>query len=175
MLRSSAVAAVPCLVMGAFPPDFPPQIQLYKSCTWMTEAQVSCKTTSAHPKMTVCIEAVSRGPYGLPKPGSSIFLVFEDMKMGKNVSWYQMVTHTEEQRVACHCKGDWLLNCCTVTQFGAKNWNMGSSIWTWGRTSSLWGWQSTGTGCPEKLWSLLWRYPKPAWMLSCVTCCRDLL
>jgi len=30
------------------------------------------------------------------------------------------------------------------------------------------------TGHPEKLWShLLQRYPKPAWMLSCVTCCRD--
>jgi len=25
-------------------------------------------------KMTVCTEAVSRGPYGLPKPGSPIFL-----------------------------------------------------------------------------------------------------
>ncbi|EOB03196.1 hypothetical protein Anapl_11997 [Anas platyrhynchos] len=36
--------------------------------------------------MTVGIEAVSRGPYGLLKPASSIFLVLEDMKMGKNKS-----------------------------------------------------------------------------------------
>ena len=46
-----------------------------------------------------------------------------------------------------------------------------SSIWTWGRTSSLWGWWSTGTGCPEGLWSLLlWRYSSPAWMRSCAAC-----
>ena len=48
------------------------------------------------------------------------------------------------------------------------NWNLGHSIWTWGRTSLLWGWQSTGTGCPEVLWSLLLRwYSKPLWMWSC--------
>ena len=47
------------------------------------------------------------------------------------------------------------------------------SIWTWGRTSSLWGWQSTGTGCPGRLWSLLlWRYSRPAWTRSCAACCR---
>jgi len=34
----------------------------------------------------------------------------------------------------------------------------------WGRTSSLWGWRSPGTGCPGRLWSLLWRYSRPAWM-----------
>jgi len=33
-----------------------------------------------------------------------------------------------------------------------------SSIWTQRRFSLFWGWQSTGTGCPEGLWSLLiWR------------------
>jgi len=33
--------------------------------------------------------------------------------------------------------------------------------------------QSPGTGCPERLWSLLlWRYLKPAWTRSCATCCR---
>ena len=49
---------------------------------------------------------------------------------------------------------------CPVTGQGAMgtNCNTGSSIWIWGRTSLLWGWQSTGTGCPERLWSLLlWR------------------
>ena len=34
-------------------------------------------------------------------------------------------------------------------------------------------WQSSGTGCPEGLWSLfLWRYSKPAWMWSCSACSR---
>ena len=52
------------------------------------------------------------------------------------------------------------------------NWSIGSSIWTWGRTSSLWGWRSTGTGCPGRLWSLLWRYSRHAWTRSCAACCR---
>ena len=50
-----------------------------------------------------------------------------------------------------------------------------SNLWfyDWGRTSSLWGWQSTGTGCPGRLWSLLlWRYSRPAWTRSCAGCCR---
>ena len=52
------------------------------------------------------------------------------------------------------------------------NWNIGSSIWTWEKVSLLQ--QNTGTGCPEKLWSLLlWRCLKPSWMLSCVTCCSN--
>lgn len=30
------------------------------------------------------------------------------------------------------------------------------------RTSLQWGWQSSGTGCPERLWRLLlWRYSRP--------------
>ena len=37
------------------------------------------------------------------------------------------------------------------------------------RKTLLWGWQSTGTGYPERLWSILWRYPRPTWMLSCAT------
>jgi len=37
--------------------------------------------------------------------------------------------------------------------------------------SFLWGWHSTGTGCPERLWSLLlWRHSKPTY----ATCCREL-
>ena len=53
------------------------------------------------------------------------------------------------------------------------NWGTGSSVWTWGRTSSLWGWQSTGTGCPGRLWSLLlWRYWRPTWTSSSTACCR---
>ena len=53
------------------------------------------------------------------------------------------------------------------------NWSIESSVWTWGRTSCLWGWWSTGTGCPERLWSLLlWRYSRPAWTRSCAACCR---
>ena len=53
------------------------------------------------------------------------------------------------------------------------NWSSGSSSWTGGRTSSLWGWWSTGTGCPEGLWSLLlWRYSRPTWTRSCAACCR---
>ena len=43
-----------------------------------------------------------------------------------------------------------------------------------GRTSSLWGWQSTGTGCPGRLWSLpLWRYSSPTRTWSCAACCRS--
>jgi len=37
---------------------------------------------------------------------------------------------------------------------------------------SLWGWQSTGTGCPGRLWSLLLWSSRPAWMRSCAACCR---
>ena len=41
----------------------------------------------------------------------------------------------------------------------------------WGRTSLLWGKQSTGTGCPERLWILLlWRYfiPTPTILWFCL-------
>ena len=64
---------------------------------------------------------------------------------------------------------------CPATGQGAMgtDWSSGSSVWTWGRTSSLWGWWSPGTGCPERLWSLLlWRYSRPAWTTSCAACCR---
>jgi len=55
-----------------------------------------------------------------------------------------------------------------------KNRNTGNSIWTWGKISLLWGWQSNGTGCPERLWSLLlWRYSKAACTLSCATYRRE--
>ena len=54
------------------------------------------------------------------------------------------------------------------------SWNTQTArFWTWGRTSSLWGWQSTGTGCPGRLWSLLlWRSSRTAWTRSCAACCR---
>lgn len=64
---------------------------------------------------------------------------------------------------------------CLVPAQGAvgTNWNAQSSIWTWRRTSLLWEWQSTGTGCPRRWWSLLWRCFNAAWKLSCATCCRQ--
>lgn len=35
----------------------------------------------------------------------------------------------------------------------------------------LWGWLNTGTGLPERLWSLHpWRYSKPNWTRSWATC-----
>ena len=55
--------------------------------------------------------------------------------------------------------------------YSLLSWGTGSSVWTWGGTSSLWGWQSTGTGCPGKLWILLlWRYSRPTWTRSCAAC-----
>ena len=66
---------------------------------------------------------------------------------------------------------------CSASQ-GAMgtNRNTRTSFWIWERTSLLWGCQSTGTGCPEMLWSLhLWRYSKPVWTLSCAICSRELL
>jgi len=50
----------------------------------------------------------------------------------------------------------------------SRNWTMGSSMLKQGRNSSLSECWSTGTGCPEKLWShLLWRYSRPVWMINC--------
>ena len=61
-----------------------------------------------------------------------------------------------------------------MARAAGTNWNTGSSIWKWGKTSLLWRWQNTATGCSERLWSLLlWRYSKPTWTLSCVTCFRE--
>ena len=65
-----------------------------------------------------------------------------------------------------------LYNNITILILGIT-WSTESSVWTWGRISFRWGWQSTGTGCPGRLWSLLlWRYSRPAWTRSCATCCR---
>jgi len=74
------------------------------------------------------------------------------------------------------------LCCDTITRQGARgtNWSIGSSNWKWGRwhdklnmSSLLWGWQSTGTSCPEGLWSLLlWRYSEPTWTQSSAACFR---
>ena len=57
-------------------------------------------------------------------------------------------------------------------QQGLKQHLNNCSIVTWGRTSPS-EWCSTGTGCPGRVWSLLWWYSKPVWMPTCVTCCRE--
>jgi len=45
---------------------------------------------------------------------------------------------------------------------------------SWGRIYFQWGWQSTGSGCPERLWRLLlWKYSRPIWMCICATCYRE--
>jgi len=51
--------------------------------------------------------------------------------------------------------------CCPVTgpEATGTNWNTGRSLWVLGNIFSLRGWHSTGTGCPERLWSIHpWRY-----------------
>jgi len=51
--------------------------------------------------------------------------------------------------------------------------NTGSSTLTQGRTL-LSEWCSTGTGCPERLWSvLLCRYSRLVQTPTCATCCRE--
>lgn len=51
--------------------------------------------------------------------------------------------------------------------------NTGSSILIREETSLLCRWQSTGTGCPERLWGLLLQsYLKPAWMSPHAMCSR---
>ena len=64
---------------------------------------------------------------------------------------------------------------CEATEQGAlgSRWNTGSTILAWGGTSLLWGWQSTGAGCPQSLWSPLWRYSRPIWTPICTTYCRE--
>jgi len=54
-----------------------------------------------------------------------------------------------------------------VTEQKAVDTNMWSFIWMWEKTSLLWEQQNTGTGCLETLWSLLWKYSKHIWLLSC--------
>ena len=78
-------------------------------------------------------------------------------------------------RVSVNRMGPDSFQCCSVTGQGAMGTNLstGCSVWTWGRTSLLQGWQSTGTGCPERLWILLfWRHSKSTWMKSCAVCSR---
>ena len=61
----------------------------------------------------------------------------------------------------CQVTGQWAMG---------TTWNTRSSIWTW--EELLRGWQSTGTGCPERLWGLLlWRYSKPTCTLCSATYC----
>lgn len=43
----------------------------------------------------------------------------------------------------------------------------------WEKASLLWQWQRTGTGCLQRWSSLLWRYSKSAWMLSCTMSPRE--
>lgn len=47
--------------------------------------------------------------------------------------------------------------------------NTGSSVITPGRTSAV-RVAERWTGCPEGLWSILWRYSRPDWMPMCATC-----
>jgi len=55
----------------------------------------------------------------------------------------------------------------------AINWSTGSSAPIREGTSSQCGWQSTGTGCPGRLWSLLlWRCSRPSWTPTRAACCR---
>ena len=45
---------------------------------------------------------------------------------------------------------------------------------SWGRIYFQWGWQSTGSGCPERLWSLLlWKYSRPIWTSTFATYCGE--
>ena len=58
---------------------------------------------------------------------------------------------------------------CPVTGEEAvgTNWNMRGFVLTSGNIFLLWGWPRTGTGCPERLWSLRpWRYSKTIWTQS---------
>ena len=63
---------------------------------------------------------------------------------------------------------------CPVAGQGAMgtNWSTELFVWTQERTS-LGRWQRTGTGCLERLWSLLSAYSKLCWTLSCVTYGRE--
>lgn len=56
---------------------------------------------------------------------------------------------------------------CLVTgQEGMHmNWNVWNSAWTQKSTFSLWGLLSTGTDCPERLWSL---HPWRCWRPDCM-------
>lgn len=47
--------------------------------------------------------------------------------------------------------------------------NTGSSVITPGRTSAV-RVAERWTGCPEGLWSILWRYSRPDWVPMCATC-----
>ena len=49
------------------------------------------------------------------------------------------------------------------------DWDIGSSTQTQGKISLLWAWQSTGTGCPERLWSLLIDYREETTVLMFYT------
>lgn len=70
----------------------------------------------------------------------------------------------------------------------ARFFSVVPSNWTWGNMHKLeqrkfhlnrrsnfflWGWHRTGTGCPEGLWSLLWRYSRFTWILSCAIYSRE--
>ena len=55
----------------------------------------------------------------------------------------------------------------------STNWNTEGSIGTSGITFLLWGWPNTGTGYPQRLWSLHpWRYLQAVWTRSWAAGCR---
>ncbi len=53
-----------------------------------------------------------------------------------------------------------------------RNWKTGSSILTQGWISSLPEWQSTGIGCPQRLWTLLLKRYSRLLGINCAACCR---
>lgn len=87
----------------------------------------------------------------------------------------------DEESGVCHlkrgCKEDgttlFLVVSSTRTKAIATHSNTGGVIWTSGSTSLLCEWHSTGTVCPEWLWSLPpWRSSKATWTWSWATCSR---
>jgi len=65
--------------------------------------------------------------------------------------------------------------CCVVIGQGAKakTWNIARSAQICRRASiTVWVIES-GTGCQERLWSLLWRYSRTIWTSTCETYHRE--
>ena len=88
--------------------------------------------------------------------------------MSRN-TWREGEKRTEPDCVQ-GCPGMW-------KEAVGTNRNTAGSLWTSGITSLLWGWPSTGTGCPERLWSLppcllFCRYSKATWTWSWATASR---
>ena len=81
-------------------------------------------------------------------------------------------TCTNTWRKSAQTGGAGSFQWCPVTgpEAMGTSWNIGGSLWISGNTFLLWGWLSTGTGCPERFWSLLpWGYSKAIWIRSWAT------